>query len=55
MKPNNTDDLANEKELLRLKEKLGIDPTVSPDQLRDALKGMVNNKSITGYKVKKEK
>lgn len=55
MKPKDTDHADNEKELLMLREKLGIDPNISPDRLREVLKQLANNKAIAGYKIKNEK
>lgn len=44
-----------EKEYALLKQRLGLDKEVSPDQLRSALRDMVNHKVITDYKIKNEK
>jgi hypothetical protein len=48
-------DADNEKELRFLQEKLGIDKSISPDQLQGALKQLVSKKVIADYKIKKEK
>lgn|GEM_PF-3158674 len=34
---------------------LGLDKSMSPDQLKDALRQLVNRKVIADFKVKKEK
>jgi hypothetical protein len=44
-----------DKEYALLKERLGLDKDVSPDELRNALKGLVNEKKIADYKIKSEK
>jgi hypothetical protein len=45
----------NEKELTMLKEKLGIDKDISPDELQRALKQLASRKVISDFKIKKEK
>lgn len=44
-----------DKEYALLKQRLGLDKDVSPDELRTALKGLVNDKVIADYKIKSEK
>jgi hypothetical protein len=48
-------DAEYDKEYALLKERLGLDKDVSPDELRNALKGLVNEKVIADYKIKNEK
>ncbi|MCI3924644.1 hypothetical protein MO973_30960 [Paenibacillus sp. TRM 82003] len=43
------------KELRLLQERLGLEGNLSPDQLRDALKGLASKKVIADYKIKNEK
>jgi hypothetical protein len=45
----------NEKELRLLQERLGIDKSISPDELKVALKQLVSKRVIADYKIKKEK
>jgi hypothetical protein len=55
MKKHTGPDDNNEKELAQLKEALGIDPTLSPDRLKNELKQLVERKVISNYKINKEK
>lgn len=52
-KPDPTEE--NAKALARMKDELGIDPSVSPDKLRGALKRMVADKKIADYRINSEK
>jgi hypothetical protein len=55
VKSKKDDQADNEKELRLLQERLGIDKTISPDQLQSALKQLVSKQVIADYKIKKEK
>jgi hypothetical protein len=55
LKKHSGSDDNNEKELAQLKEVLGIDPTLSPDRLKNELKQLVERKVISNYKINKEK
>jgi DNA-binding Lrp family transcriptional regulator len=55
LKPKHNADHDNEKELQLLQEKLGITKNISPDQLKNALKNLVNDKVISDFKIKHEK
>ncbi len=48
-------DAEYDKEYALLKERLGLDKDISPDELRSALKGLVSDKKIADYKIKNEK
>lgn len=54
-KSNAEADEQSAKELRLLQERLGLEGNLSPDKLREALKGLASKKVIEDYKIKNEK
>lgn len=48
-------DALSAKQLRQLQDRLGLEGTLSPDKLREALKGLAAKKVIDDYKIKNEK